>query len=923
MRKKLSLLLVALMTVVTGSWAADNLKAAYKLQVGDTFTSGQTVDVKSGDVTVATITYGEAGGADFQAATANTAAGFVATTPGNGTNGNKPKGTFYTITPKKDGYLDVGVVLNKDKAFYILEDGVALPEYDGITVASKLYGSYWFACKADKAYKIYASATKLGFYGFRFVEKLGDEIAADNFDFTALDVKTSSSTSDAGDLAFNTIFKDSKSGVSMTYQRNNPMTGTITRFWTANEKPQLRIYSGKLVFEAPEDMKITKLVFNVAKWNDAGNAADLGELEVVEADKKVEWTGQASKVEITIAANTQLNNVEATVIEPGAEPYAVLADGVLTFKLDKNKPDENAWFCSDTEEKNPEWNNYYYNKVVFDDSFKDARPKSCYQWFAKNTLTAIVGIDNLNTSEVTTMYGMFQNANNLEIVNVTGFDTKNVTDMGNMFLYCYKLAEIDVTKFNTENVTNMGYMFGYCYQLLKLDVSKFDTKNVEKMDGMFAGCSGLTKLDVSNFNTEKVTDINCMFYNCSKLEKLDLKNFNTEKVTRMFSLFANCAALTSVDLSSFNTAAVNSWDGFRAMFRGCAALKSLDLSSFDTKSIRNMNEMFYNCGELTELDLSNFDTRNVYNMSYMFYGCAKLAKLNIDNFDTQYVSNYTSMFDGCAALTELNLMMFDSKNYGYNMFNMFNGCAKLATIKATNNFVNYGDDTMFTGCDALPEFDEDIVSGQTAIDKYCKISTIVNDPRTGNMMSIPAGEYKTLFINQKVKVYGDVGKLYTVKDVTETEVVLSDAIKVAAAKTPLIIFNDSEEDAKIMLLAADEEEAADKVTKYPGFQGTLSYENLPGSGDDLSYYMCNGEEFVKVAYEGIIPAYTCWLEVENTQAAAAPAHRSIVFGGDTTGISVANAANQKSADIFDLQGRKVSKAQKGMYIINGKKVVMK
>ena len=694
--------------------------------------------------------------------------------------------------------------------------------------------------------------------------------------------------------------------------------------------------NGKIELTLANPVKPNKIVVKAIQYKAAENKLSVNGTEFTltgeAADYTVEYDGKTEVSSIEMEATLKRAYViSATVFytKPDeVKAYAILDSekNTLTFKCDKEMPiTTNAWACEDTEETNPEWNNNYYTKVVFDDTFKDARPKSCYKWFANNSLTAIVGIGNLNTSEVTTMYGMFQGANNLEIVDVTGFDTKNVTDMCNMFINCRKLAEIDVTKFNTEKVTNMGYMFGYCNQLLKLDVSKFDTKNVEKMDGMFAGCSSLTKLDVSNFNTEKVTDINCMFINCSKLETLDLKNFNTEKVTRIFSLFENCEALTSVDVSSFNTSAVEDWDGFRAMFRGCAALKSLNLSSFDSKYIRNMSQMFYNCAELTELDLSNFNTQSVQNMSNMFYGCAKLAKLNIDNFDTQNVWNYTNMFYGCAELTALNLMKFDSKTYGngYSMGNMFYGCAKLAKIEATNNFVNDNNANMFTGCVKLPEFDETIVSGQAAINKYCNIQTIVNDPRTGNILTIAAGEYKTLFVDQKLKVYGDVGKLYTVKSVTDTEVVLSDAIKVAAAKTPLIIFNDSEEDAKIMLLAAGEDEAADKVTKYPGFQGTLYYEDMPGSGDDLDYYMCNGEEFVKVINKGTIPAYTCWLEVEKTQAASAPARRSIVNGGNTTGINVANAANLKSAEIFDLQGRKVSKAQKGLYIINGKKVVVK
>ena len=50
----------------------------------------------------------------------------------------------------------------------------------------------------------------------------------------------------------------------------------------------------------------------------------------------------------------------------------------------------------------------------FDSSFKSARPTSTYFWFTgMNNLQSIGGIDNLNTSNVTNMHGMFQGCGKL------------------------------------------------------------------------------------------------------------------------------------------------------------------------------------------------------------------------------------------------------------------------------------------------------------------------------------------------------------------------------------------------------------------------------------------------------------------------------------------------------------------------------
>ena len=139
----------------------------YALKEGDSFTSGQVVNVDG----FGTITFGEAGEGNkaFEAAVAQTSVeGFAAYTKGNGVNGNKAGGTFYVLKPTKDFKVEVAVVLNSDKAFFIEEDGTALADYNGITKDEKYMGTFAFDAKAGKSYKVYCAGSKLGFYGFSF-----------------------------------------------------------------------------------------------------------------------------------------------------------------------------------------------------------------------------------------------------------------------------------------------------------------------------------------------------------------------------------------------------------------------------------------------------------------------------------------------------------------------------------------------------------------------------------------------------------------------------------------------------------------------------------------------------------------------------------------------------------------------------------
>ena len=86
---------------------------------------------------------------------------------------------------------------------------------------------------------------------------------------------------------------------------------------------------------------------------------------------------------------------------------------------------------------------------------------------------------------------MFYQCSNLETVKLTSFDTSNVTSLYAMFQYCYKLKAADLSSFNTAKVTNMRSMFGSCKAVESLDLSSFDTSAVTNMSAAFDGCQTL------------------------------------------------------------------------------------------------------------------------------------------------------------------------------------------------------------------------------------------------------------------------------------------------------------------------------------------------------------------------------------------------------------------------------------------------
>lgn len=153
----------------------------------------------------------------------------------------------------------------------------------------------------------------------------------------------SSSTSKDGD--FKTATTCTVDGIKVTISKKTSGNNE-NRIWTSS--PRLRMYSGTMTIEAPEGKKISDISFDQTKWG-ASNKSDVGTLT------KGKWVGDANKVVVTIASNTQIKSLTVT-----------LAGTVITYTDVPSVKDLLANYTKDTPNLNLKLTNA---KVIYVNEF--------------------------------------------------------------------------------------------------------------------------------------------------------------------------------------------------------------------------------------------------------------------------------------------------------------------------------------------------------------------------------------------------------------------------------------------------------------------------------------------------------------------------------------------------------------------------
>ena len=238
-------------------------------------------------------------------------------------------------------------------------------------------------------------------------------------------------------------------------------------------------------------------------------------------------------------------------------------------------------------------------------------------------LTTVTGLENLNTSNVYSMYGMFANCPSLRsIEGINKLDASKVTDMSYMFENCFEnvknpenpqnLISLDLSKMKIGKgkLTNLSHMFMGCYYLGKLVLpDSIDTSAVTDMQNMFYACSNLKELNLKNVTTDSLQNMDHMFAKCSSLEKLDLSSFHTENVTSMKEIFSNsednvttfpdCIKLAELNIENFDMSQAIQSNGIKDVLNKLPALRKLVLGK---------NCKFYNNDTNTNVGLDTLGT---------------------------------------------------------------------------------------------------------------------------------------------------------------------------------------------------------------------------------------------------------------------------------------------------------------------------
>ena len=649
-------------------------------------------------------------------------------------------------------------------------------------------------------------------------------------------------------------------------------------------------------------------------------------------------------------------------------PWVKYADGTLTFRCGYKKTLGENEYELNSGKKPPRWSthNSKISKVVFEASFANARPTTCYAWFQLfSNLKQIEGIENLNTENVTNMSNMFNYCSNLAELDVTHFNTAKVTDMSCMFGFCSGLTSLDVTHFNTAKVTNMSYMFMHCYKLKGIYVSdKFVTDAVTSSNDMFYKSSSLSgdidwsdkavdktyaKIDGGYFRDKaydnrpwvKYAD-GTLTFRCGYKKTLGENEYELNSGEEKPAWETNKKNISQVvfEASFANARPTNCY----AWFQNFENLKQIEgIENLNTANVTDMSYMFKNCSNLAKLDVTHFNTAKVTAMNGMFSGCSNLTELDLTHFNTENVTNVWIMFDGCSALTTIYVSdEFVITNITNKNYSLFFGCIKLKGAteynknKTNYRFANYktgyftklvgknGDEKIGAAGETLAtdnlvlEDSKDFVAYEPFAAKAASYSRKMKEGTTWATLCLP---FEVSLANQNFRAF----KLLSADDVAET-VELEELETSIAAGTPVII-KMNERATSLSFSEAFKTIAKDVQTSKTDngnyqLQGLYTQKMFSKDADN-NCYIVKGDKLMnpaklldKTTTESVGSKPFRAYMVDNSSAPAAGARMfSISVGGSTTAIEQLETTADSKAEYYDLQGRRLQNLQKGVNIV--------
>ena len=416
----------------------------------------------------------------------------------------------------------------------------------------------------------------------------------------------------------------------------------------------------------------------------------------------------------------------------------------------------------------------------------------------------------------------------------------------------------------------------------------------------FRDNEGLTSITIPS----SVTSIgSSAFYKCSGLTSVTISNSVTSIGS---SAFSGCSKLTSVTIPN----SVTSIGSFA--FSGCSKLTSITIPN-GVKSIEEYT--FAGCSDLASVTIPNSVTSIGIRA---FNRCSALTSLEIPNSVTS-IDNFA--FDGCSGLTSISI---PSSVTSINRY-AFDGCSGLESVTSLATTPPQAEETAFTKFDIplyVPKGTRDAYLAASPWNKFKEIVELGNTSDDTDVDEITIKDIgKTTWCSEYDLDFTNVAgiKAYTATgyDNIDKTIWLTRVMKVPAG-TGLLVKGDPG-----TYKIPHAEVQAYYVNMLVGNLGaTISISET--DGDKTNYYLSGKDgTFVSVNGSANIGKNKAYLQLPTSVFGGT---RSIDINYDdedgTTGINVQSSIQSDNA-YYTLQGQRVQNPGKGLYIYNGRKVVIR
>lgn len=472
--------------------------------------------------------------------------------------------------------------------------------------------------------------------------------------------------------------------------------------------------------------------------------------------------------------------------------------------------------------------------------------------------------------------------------------------------------------------------------------------------------SGLKSVDLSN--TDVTTMEDGVFFNNTSLTSIKLpkglENFWDHA-------FCGCKALNNIVMPSTVEGIYNN------VFEGCESLSNVTFNDSYTilghhvfkncpltavtfpNTLTSIGEYAFENTKLTTVDLSNTKITSLSNGS--FYNCTQLSDVKLpkalkDIGNNAFISSAIASITFPPSLERIGDCAFQRAKFANVVIptncsrieqGAFSENANLTTVVingvkcylAVNAFANCGNlkDVYITYNDEPNTERYGYPFGNNSadltvhvvpnyLDTFTKLATC-NAPKFDSNFSLTLSkEWTTLTSAYNLDFSGVEGlTAYAAKYDQTSDAVALTPVKKVKAHTGLILKGKQNTTYTLPILASD----ADGLDAVPGNQLVDCVDALWSTGRENDYFLHNGE-FVKSAHDGWVLPGKSYLYLSNGRGNKSESPLRVYVDNTATAINgITNNPVVKDEAYYNLQGVKVQRPQHGVFIHNGKKVVLK